>query len=52
VADAVAKLRGEIPGGERLPTSPMVAVNQEHVLPSRPLADGDELAFLPPLAGG
>jgi molybdopterin converting factor small subunit len=52
VADAVAALRTSVPGGERLPVRPLVAVNLRHVLPGDPLHDGDELALLPPLAGG
>jgi len=28
------------------------AVNSEHAAPDRPLRDGDEVAFLPPLSGG
>lgn len=52
VADAVARLRRELTNGHLLPERPLVALNREHVLPSRPLRDGDELALLPPLAGG
>lgn len=52
VADAVARLRRELANGHLLPERPLVAVNREHVLPSRPLREGDELALLPPLAGG
>lgn len=52
VADAVERVRRDLPGGARLPQAPLVAVNREHVLHDRPLQDGDELAFLPPLAGG
>lgn len=52
VADAVERVRRDVPGGARLPQTPMVAMNREHVLHDRPLQDGDELAFLPPLAGG
>lgn len=52
VADAVERLRSELPRGDLLPARPMVAVNLEHVLPDRRLEDGDELALLPPLAGG
>jgi len=29
-----------------------VAVNEAYVDPSHPLADGDEVAFLPPVSGG
>jgi molybdopterin converting factor small subunit len=52
VADAVRALRERVPGAAVLPERPLVAVNRAHALPSRPLADGDELALLPPLAGG
>ena len=31
---------------------PMVAVNEEYVAPDQLLRDGDELAFIPPVAGG
>jgi len=34
----------------RLP--PMIAVNEEYVEPDQMLRDGDELAFIPPVAGG
>jgi molybdopterin converting factor small subunit len=52
VADAVAALRARVPGGELLPARPLVAVNLQQVLPGDRLHDGDELALLPPLAGG
>jgi molybdopterin synthase sulfur carrier subunit len=29
-----------------------VAINQEFASPQTPLAEGDELAFLPPITGG
>jgi molybdopterin converting factor small subunit len=52
VADAIAELRRR-PGGEGLlPPRPLAAVNHWHVALDAPLADGDELAVLPPLAGG
>lgn len=31
---------------------PMIAVNESYVRPEEPLQDGDELAFIPPVAGG
>lgn len=31
---------------------PMVAVNEEYVAADQMLRDGDELAFIPPVAGG
>ena len=52
VADAVLLLRAKVPNGELLPERPLVALNQEHVLPEDCLREGDELALLPPLAGG
>ncbi len=52
VRDAVRRVRNELPHGELIPEHPLVAVNREHALADRSLADGDELAFLPPLAGG
>jgi molybdopterin converting factor small subunit len=51
LADAVVAVRS-LPGGERLPERPLAAVNQRQAAPDRPLADGDEVALLPPLAGG
>jgi molybdopterin converting factor small subunit len=52
VSDALAALRRTVRGADRLPTTPLVAINLRHVLPGTPLQDGDELALLPPLAGG
>ncbi len=52
VADAVQQVRARIPNGNLLPKRPLAAVNLEHVLADRRLSDGDELALLPPLAGG
>lgn len=51
VADLIAALRA-MPGGERLPTQPMVAVNLQQAEPDTPLTANDSLALLPPLAGG
>ena len=52
VADAIGRVRASVPGADQLPEQPMVARNQEHVRIDTSLSDGDELAFLPPLAGG
>lgn len=41
-----------LPGGDRLPPSPFVAVNHARVAPDHPVRPGDEVALLPPLAGG
>ena len=51
VDDALNQLRS-MSGGERLPPKPLCAVNLRHVQPGTPLSSGDELAILPPLAGG
>jgi molybdopterin synthase sulfur carrier subunit len=39
-------------GGEQLPPSPLVARNRVHAQLDTALEDGDEVAVLPPLAGG
>lgn len=31
---------------------PLVAINEEYATPDTPLHEGDELAFIPPVAGG
>ncbi|MFM7237461.1 MAG: MoaD/ThiS family protein [Cyanobium sp.] len=35
-----------------LPAGVRVAINQQFASADRPLADGDEVAFLPPITGG
>ena len=51
VGDALTRLRG-MPGGASLPASPLVAVNLTYAKPSATLTHGDELALIPPVAGG
>jgi sulfur-carrier protein len=51
VADALMRVRS-LPGGNRLPPKPLCALNLTHVTQDAPLSGGDELAILPPLAGG
>ncbi len=51
VLDALERLRA-LPGGERLPPKPLCALNFTQVSPDTRLCRGDELAVLPPLAGG
>ncbi|MFL5403778.1 MAG: MoaD/ThiS family protein [Gemmatimonadales bacterium] len=51
VRQALEQVRS-LPGGERLPPKPLCAVNLAQARPDTFLADGDELAILPPLAGG
>ena len=52
VADAVAAVRRQAKNGPQLPERPLAALHLTHVLPDQRLSDGDELALLPPLAGG
>jgi molybdopterin converting factor small subunit len=52
VADVVRQVRALVPGLDRLPDRPLAALNQAHVRLDAPVAEGDELALLPPLAGG
>lgn len=49
--EAVSQLRDRH-AGNRLPSSVLLAINGRQATPERPLKDGDELAILPPLAGG
>jgi molybdopterin converting factor small subunit len=45
-------LRVQFPGARRLPDRPVCALNLTQVDLATPVADGDELALLPPVAGG
>lgn len=51
VRDALERLR-ELPGGGSLPPAPLVAINLSYARPDAPLSPGDELAVIPPVAGG
>ena len=50
VDDALLKVRASAMGA--LPPKPLVAVNQSYALGSSILRAGDELAIIPPVAGG
>lgn len=52
VSDLVASLRERDAAFASLPPEPAVAVNRSYARPDAPLSDGDEVAFLPPVAGG
>ncbi len=52
VTDLWALLSKEFPYFGRFSTPPTAAVNREYVRPGTTLAEGDEIAFLPPVAGG
>lgn len=51
VEDVVSAIRAR-PGAERLPPSPLVAVNQRYAGMQSIVHDGDEVALIPPVAGG
>jgi molybdopterin converting factor subunit 1 len=51
VADVLADLRRR-PGSAKLPPQPLVAVNQRFARTDSPVRTGDEVAVIPPVAGG
>ncbi len=51
VADVLSRIR-TLPGGSGIGESTLVAVNLKQAPPGRRVAPGDEVAILPPLAGG
>ena len=51
VAAVVEHLR-TLPGGGQLPPKPLCARNLAHAAPADFVLHGDEIAILPPLAGG
>ena len=51
VADALRHVRS-LPGGDQIPPRPLCAVNLSHAPLETRLTEGDEVALLPPLAGG
>lgn len=52
VSDLVRTLRSRGQPFDALPDDPPVAVNRSYATPDERLEDGDEVAFLPPVAGG
>lgn len=52
VADLVQELRGRGAPFSALPKEPAIAVNRAYAFPSETLRSGDEVAFIPPVAGG
>ena len=51
VGDAVRRV-GTMPGADRVPPRPLVAVNERYAPLDRELAHGDQVALIPPVAGG
>ena len=52
VGDLVSALRSRGAPFSALPAEPAVAVNRTYALLSETLRPGDEVAFIPPVAGG
>jgi molybdopterin converting factor subunit 1 len=51
VTDVLAELHRR-PGAERLPRAPLVAINARYAAMGSALRAGDEVAIIPPVAGG
>jgi molybdopterin converting factor subunit 1 len=51
VADLLTELR-MLPGSTILPSAPRVAVNQKFARPDQAVSHTDEVALIPPVAGG
>ena len=51
VGELLAAVRAR-PGAERLPPKPLVAVNQAYATLDSVVRAGDEVALIPPVAGG
>jgi len=51
VADIVAAVRARA-GSARIPAVPLVAVNCQYAGGDRVVQEGDEIALIPPVAGG
>jgi len=51
VGDVLGRVRS-MPGAERLPPEPLVAVNERYARRDQLLATGDQVAIIPPVAGG
>ena len=50
--DDVVKHVSTLPGADRLPPLPLVAVNCAYAAKGTRVFDGDEVALIPPVAGG
>ena len=52
VEDVLRALRETLPGAHALPERPLAAINLRQVRLDAAVHEGDEVALLPPLAGG
>ncbi len=48
----LARCIGAMPGAEFLPPNPLIAINETYAGMAAPLFSGDEVAVIPPVAGG
>lgn len=51
VADVLAHVRSLV-AGKRVPERPLVAVNQQYAADDQTVSPADEIAIIPPVAGG
>jgi len=51
VRDVLERVRA-LAAGQRVPDSPMVAVNERYAQADQVVSPGDEVAIIPPVAGG
>lgn len=51
VGDVLARVQQRA-GGSRIPPRPLVALNESYADAATPLAANDEVAIIPPVAGG
>ena len=49
--DALGRVQ-TFPGADRLPANPLIAVNERYARREQVLAQGDQVAIIPPVAGG
>ena len=42
----------ELAAGKRVPRKPMIAINQRYAGPDQTVSSSDEVAIIPPVAGG
>jgi len=52
VGDVLAAFKADLPAARDLPDRPLCACNHRQASLDDPVGDGDEIALLPPLAGG
>lgn len=51
VGDVLTRVQ-QLPGANRLPAEPLLAVNERYAKRDRVLTAGDQVAIIPPVAGG